>query len=131
MAAQFGRVRASPRMHRAEPYATLQFPPGGVERYPTVAFADLALGQGQGAVALIAEELRGDGLEHAGPGPHGHGTRQTAQADRAAAALIVEDPDGSQAEAAQKSPSRADADHPGAQHLRGDEVPQPAGPFDP
>jgi len=45
-------------MHRAEPYATLQFPPGGVERYPTVAFADLALGQGQGAVALIAEELR-------------------------------------------------------------------------
>src|ERR1019366_8690455 len=108
MAAQFGHVRDPPQRRKAEPFATLQFPPGGVERYPTVAFADLALGQGQGAVALIAEELRGDGLEHAGPGPHGDGTRQTAEADRAAAALIVEDPDGGQAEAAQKSQGGAE-----------------------
>src|ERR1019366_8071332 len=106
-------------------------PPGGVERDPTVAFADLALGQGQCAVTLVAEELRSDGLKHAAPGPHSDGTRQTAQADRAAAALIVEDPDGGQAETAQKSQRSAQSHHPRAQYFGEDDGPQQAGPFDP
>ena len=53
------------------PFGRMQF---------AVAFTDLALGQRKGAVSLVAEKLRGDGLEHAAPGPHGDGARQAAQA---------------------------------------------------
>ena len=47
----------------------LESAPGGVERDPAVAGAHLALGQGQGAVALVAEELRGHRVEDAAPDP--------------------------------------------------------------
>src|SRR5215471_7289146 len=76
--------------------------PRRVELDPAVVAAVLALGHAERTVAFIADELRRNGVEHAGPGPEGHRQRQMSETIRTALPLIRKRPNDAAAKGAEE-----------------------------